>query len=56
MIFGENRKFSLRAARGKAIESSTNVWMLCPGTRDLPSSGHGVSRESGPVAAAWRRK
>ena len=28
----------------------------CPGTRDLPSSGHGVSRESGPVAAAWRRK
>ena len=28
----------------------------CPGTRDLPSSGHGVLRESGPVAAAWRRK
>ena len=28
----------------------------CPGTRDLPSSGHGVSRESGSVAAAWRRK
>ena len=25
----------------------------CPGTRDLPSSGHGVSRESGSVAAAW---
>ena len=36
MIFGENRKFSLRAARGKAIESSTNVRVeLPPGSANL---------------------